>query len=259
MSTIEMTAGTLSEQDISGVDAAVKAAKARVDARKAAKTAEGAGAPAAPTDNGDHQARKKYTPQERIERAQQLEKEREARAAARKAESDKKKAAASANRGTPHMSKVERAATGLAPMDAETQAFFVQIKSDLGQAQIDTLLAHLAFLSRRAATAGSLDVKLEAGQRVRIVSGPAKLIGKVGTVEKAQRIHCYVSLEGASKPAYLFNYNVSPLPEENTAPAEPEPEQEEVIHDEGPEPEDAPALGEESSDETIETTEAAAA
>ncbi len=257
MSTIEATAGSLTDTDISGVDAAVKAAKARVDARKAAKAGENNTGMAAATDNGDHQARKKYTPQERIERAQQLEKEREDRAAARKAESDKKKAAATANRGTPHMSKVEKAAAGLAPMDAETQAYFDQIKGELGQAQIDTLLAHLAFLSRRSATEGSLDVKLEAGQQVRIVSGPAKLIGKVGIVEKAQRIHCYVSLEGASKPAYLFNYNVSPLPAENMTPAE--PEQEEVIHDEGPEPEDAPALGEQPSDESPEPAEDAAA
>ncbi len=245
MSTIEATAGSLTDSDISGVDAAVKAAKARVDARKAAKTAEGTTGTAAPADNGDHQARKKYTPEQRIARAKELEKEREDRAAARKAESDKKKAEAQAKRGTPHMSKVEKASLGLAPMDADTQVHFDEIKSDLCGAQIDSLLGHLAFYRRAESTKGSLDLKLAEGTRVRIVSGPPKLIGKEGVVAKWQRVHCYITIAGLNKPAYLFNANVEAIATETT-------ETEETVHDEGPEPVGAEEAGEQPSDEVTE-------
>ncbi len=232
MSDLNTANGGLTDQGINGVDDAVAAAKAKVAARKAAKAGTSADGAATSTTEGEKK-RKTYTPEERIQRAQQLEADRAKRAADRKAVSEAKKAEQAQTRGTPHMSKVEKAAAGLASMDEATQSLFDEIKGALGQTQIDTLLAHLAFHSRRSATEGSLEVKLEVGQRVRIISGPAKLIGKEGVVEKAQRIHCYIGI-GAAKPAYLFNYNVEVLPAEAPA-GEPE----------------APASGEQAAEEQV--------
>ena len=227
MSNLETTGGQ-TDQSIAATDAAVNAAKAKVAARKAA--AGGSGAEGAPPAEGEKAKRKIYTPEERLARAQQLEADRAKRKADRKAASDAKKAEAQTNRGTPHMSKVEKAGAGLAPMDAETQAIFDEARGSLNQAQLDILTAHLAFHSRKVSTQGSVGLKLAEGTPVRIIAGPAKLIGKTGTVAKWQKVHCYITVPGMNKPAYLFNAQV------------------EEIKAEASEPE-APASGEQASDE----------
>lgn len=220
------TTGGQTDESITAIDKAVQAQQARKAGKAGGTAAEGA----ASATEADKKKRTVLTPQERLDRAAQLEKDRADRAQKRRDDSQTKKDAAQATRGTPHMSKVEKAGKGLAPMDGDTQALFDEIKGGLGGAQIDVLIAHLAFHSRSEATKGSLTVKLEEGMNVRITSGPAKLIGKEGTVTKAQRIHCFVDF-GGTKPAYLFNYNVEVIP----APAASEPE--------------APASGEPAADE----------
>jgi len=207
------------DKSLSEIDAAVAAQAAR----KAAKAGKAEGTTTTATAEGEKKKRTVLTPQERIDRAKKLEDERAARKTARQAASAANKQAAEEKRGTPHMSKVEKAAKGLAPMDADTQALFDEVKGSLSGTQITILTAHLSFLSRSTATAGSLEVKLTEGQRVTILSGAPKYIGRTGKVKKAQRIHCFIeveALEGAPQPTkdlYLFNYDVKPIEAEAAA------------------------------------------
>jgi len=203
-----------SDKQSSNIDAALAAAKRR----KAAKAGEGGGAPEAAKA-----PRKVYTDEERIANTQKLNADRAKRKADRKKATDDKRAEAAKNRGTPHMSKVEKAAKGLAPMDGDTETFFNEIKGALGAAQIDILTAHLAFYSRASATKGSLEIKLAPGARVKIVSGSPKLIGKTGTVAKWQRVRCFILVDGIAKEQYLFNANVEALEEPAAAEAPSEP------------------------------------
>lgn len=52
---------------------------------------------------------------------------------------------------------------------------------------------------------------LEVGAQVRIVSGSAKHLNKVGTITEARRVRVFVAVEGSEKPIYLFASDVIPV------------------------------------------------
>lgn len=107
-----------------------------------------------------------------------------------------------------HMSKVDKAASRLPSLVGTAQEIFDDITSNLGRDQVAALAQHLVHFNRVKATERALDQKVATGDSVRIIGGDSRFVGRTGTVTKAQRIRCYVEVEGAKKPVYLFTSDV---------------------------------------------------
>lgn len=200
------------------IDAAIKAA----EARKAAKAAGGAtekvaAKPSKPAkgDKAEKPAKAlKADEAERAAKKAQIEKDREERKAKKELERAAKAAEKLAARKPAHMSKVEKAAEKL-PVLAETaQVLFGDATANLSRDQITALALHLQHFNRVKATERALNTKIEAGMTVRIVGGDPRYVGMVGTIEKAQRIRCYVEVDGLAKSVYCFTSDVELCEEE---------------------------------------------
>lgn len=143
-------------------------------------------------------------------------KERETERNARKAERDAARALKQAERAavlagrTPHMGKVEKAAAKLPSLGETAQHFMNDITANCSAADVAALAAHLQHFNRVSATSRALSQKLEVGMTVRIVSGDARYLGRVGVLDRVQRIRCFVTLEGVNKDVYLFTSDVEP-------------------------------------------------
>lgn len=151
-------------------------------------------------------------------------KERETERNARKAERDAARALKQAERAaviagrTPHMGKVEKAAAKLPSLGETAQHFMNDITANCSAADVAALAAHLQHFNRVSATSRALSQKLEVGMTVRIVSGDARYLGRVGVLDRVQRIRCFVTLEGVNKDVYLFTSDVEPCEVEETEP-----------------------------------------
>jgi hypothetical protein len=183
----------------SAIDKALAAAKAR----KAAK--EMLPPDSATMPDLDIPARKKATDEEKAakiaERAQkqaQLKADREARKAAK----------AQQPKGPAHMKKIDRAASKLPDLNDQIQLLFNEVTTNFSAGQITALALHLQHFNRVKATERALNQKVEAGVEVRIVGGDPKFIGMTGTVSKAQRIRCYVTIPGVKRDVYCFTSDV---------------------------------------------------
>lgn len=142
---------------------------------------------------------------------------REAKKAAQVAEREQKrierenrraeKAAERANRKV-HMAKVERAGSLLPTMSDRAQSLFQEITASLPRDQVSALAQHLNHFNRIHATTSAATTQLDVGTQVRITSSDSRYFGRVGTISKAQRIRCFVQLEGVEKPVYLYNSDV---------------------------------------------------
>lgn len=160
---------------------------------------------------------------ERTQRQEEKDKDREARRQERQAELDKQRAerkqardqkrearlAELAQRKPAHLSKVEKAAANLPPMNEETQAVF-DAASKLNRTDIEILASHLSFEARKNATLQATSANLKVGMQVTVISGQARFIGQTGTVTKVQRIRCFVQLDESGKEIYLFTSDVAP-------------------------------------------------
>ena len=228
--------------NLSKIDAAIAAAKARKAAREAAR----AEAPPAaqdlemsePVDNVDVSPSDDLTDTDKRQSTRAAKKamilaDREARKAAKAAQRQEKKETKVAQRSGPaHMSKVDKAAAKLPTLLDETKQLFSDITQQLHADQITALVLHLQHHNRVNATQRALTAKVEAGTAVRIVGGDPKFIGRTGVVFKAQRIRCYVTVPGVNRPVYLFTSDVTPIEVETLAPS-PEPEEVESTGTEG--------------------------
>jgi hypothetical protein len=140
---------------------------------------------------------------------------KDAERAARKLERDAaralKRSEREAAKPSAHMSKVERAASKLPALTEEAQVMFSDITSNLGRDQVAAIALHLGHFNRVQATQRALSQKVAAGDEVRILGGDPRYVGMTGTVSKAQRIRCYVTVEGVNKPIYLFTSDVDVL------------------------------------------------
>lgn len=199
---------------LSAIDKALAAAQARKAAKEGTDTAPKARpskpkGPKIKVEDVDKNAAKLAKDAVRQARKQQLAIEREARRAAKTAERGEAK--------TPHMKKIEKAAAALPVMSVTAQAFFGDITTNLSAEQVTSLALHLQHFNRVKATERALKQELEAGQQVRIVGGPTKHVGKIGTVDRAQRIRCFVNIPGVRKPVYLFTSDVEAIAEEMQA------------------------------------------
>lgn len=201
----------LTDQNVSEIDKAIAAAQARKAAKQnngeaSAKPAKEPKAAAAPKEP----KRPKISEEEKAARLEARNKERAERKAKREAERAAKLAARAANRQPAHMKKVQKAAEKLGTLGQAAQLLFNEATTNLTAAELVTLAQHIMHFNRVKATERALGQKIEAGMEVTIVGGDPRFIGKTGTVSKAQRIRCYVTLEGQSKPVYLFTSDVEP-------------------------------------------------
>jgi len=163
-----------------------------VAAAKARKAAKGSGTPAA---SAEERAAAKAT--------------RDEARAARKAERER----AAATRKPPHLKKVEKALAGLPNLSEDLS----QIYNSLVQVQThDQLLALAGHLQQHVRLQRTLRATTSAsrptpGARVKIIGGDHRHVGREGTVTAAQRIRCYVQVDGRDKPVYLFTSDVEVL------------------------------------------------
>ena len=220
--------------NLSKIDAAIAAAKARKAAREAALQEAGPapqdpvviepgdGSDASPSDDLTGADKR---PSTRAAKKAMILADREARKAAKAAQrQEKKEAKVSPRTGPAHMSKVDKAAAKLPSLIDETKQLFGDITQQLDAEQIAALVLHLQHHNRVNATQRALTAKVEAGTAVRIIGGDPKFIGRTGVVFKAQRIRCYVTVPGVNRPVYLFTSDVTPV-EVETLPAAQEPEE----------------------------------
>lgn len=200
----------LSDQNVSEIDKALAAAKAR----KAAKNSNGEGSSAAngTDETASTAAAKKprLTDEEKAAREAEREKERAERKAQREAERAERLAKRAADRQPAHMKKVLKAAEKLGTLGQAAELLFNEATHNLSASELAVLALHIQHFNRVKATERALNQKIEVGQTVSIVGGDPRFIGKTGTVTKAQRIRCYVQVEGMNKPVYLFTSDVAP-------------------------------------------------
>ena len=196
------------EDKTSAIDRALAAAMARKAARDAGVESTSPStmtlnekiAKAIPSNKSNAEAKA----QRQVERETTMV-TRKAERAARKAA----KAAEDADKRPVHMAKVARAASKLPQLNTDASDAFATLTTKLATDQIAALALHLQHHNRVAATQNALAVKMTTGTAVRIVGGDPRFIGKTGVVSKAQRIRCYVAIEGVAKPVYCFTSDVN--------------------------------------------------
>ena len=146
----------------------------------------------------------------RAEAREKLKAEREAR----KAAAEEKRVQTKREKSGPvHMKKVERAASQLPAISTEAKQMLDEIVSCFGLVDMTVLAAHLQHHVRVKQTAAAHGRKFTIGQRVRIVGGDARYIGREGTVDQARNIRCFVSVPGVNKPVYVFTSDIEALEE----------------------------------------------
>ncbi len=213
----------MSKDTVTAIDKAIAAAKAR----QAAKAGMKGSTPEAGKGKGSKAPKEpkapktpKVTDEEKAAKKATRDAERLAKKAVRDAARSEKKAAKELERASKkaHMSKVDKAAGKLPSLYAEAQEAFDNITCNFGAGQIAAIAAHLTHFNRAKATERALSQKLAEGDVVRIVSGDTRYIGQVGNVTKAQRIRCFVELEGVNKPVYLFTSDVEVIESASDAP-----------------------------------------
>lgn len=201
--------------NISAIDKAIQAAQARKAAKSgdtnattdASATPKAPKAPKAPKEPSAPK-RPRLTDEEKAARQAAKDAERATKKAEREAARAAKRAARETERKTPHMSKVEKAASKLPALNEAAQVALNDITANFSASQVSAIAAHLSHFNRVKATERALGQTIATGDTVRIVSGDSRFIGQTGEVFKAQRIRCYVTVPGAKKPVYLFTSDV---------------------------------------------------
>lgn len=199
----------LTDEGMTEIDRALAAARARKATKAAAGTTEEKAprAPKAPKAATEPK-RPRLTEEQKAQRQAAAEAARTARSAARAEARAAKLAERNASRQPAHMRKVQKAAERLGALGSAAQLLFNEATANLTGAELATFAAHIQHHNRVQATQRALGQKIEAGMQVGIVGGDPRFIGKSGTVTKAQRIRCYVQVEGVAKPIYLFTSDV---------------------------------------------------
>ena len=182
---------------LSAIDKALAAAKARKAMKEGTSTDTVEIATSVPRQKQTSE-QKAAKLAERAQRQAQLKADREARRAAK----------ASQPKGPAHMKKIDRAASKLPSLNGQAQLLFNEATTNFSAEQLTALALHLQHFNRVKATERALGQKIEAGQAVRIIGGDPRFVGMTGTVTKAQRIRCYVSVPGFKRDAYCFTSDV---------------------------------------------------
>lgn len=165
--------------------------------------------------------RARLSPEERAARDLQRQSEREAKRSARAEKKAAKQAERESGRSVPHMKKVNRAAEALPSLSRDGVEFFDSIKDTLEVDQVQALALHLLQHIRAEAVKRAASTAVQVGQTVRIVSSNnSKFVGKSGKVVQAQRIRCYVQVDGFDKPAYCYTSDVQVIEDVSAAESE---------------------------------------
>lgn len=143
------------------------------------------------------------------ERDDKREKEKTERIAKREAAKAAK--AAKPGREVPaHMAKVTAFRNTLPTPNADVE-MVLKAAEELSTGDLCILASWISVKARERATLNASSTKVSIGDKVRIISGNTKFIGKVGEVTRCQRIRLFVTVEGFSKEVYLFNSDVELL------------------------------------------------
>lgn len=191
------------DSKLSAIDKALAAAKARKamkDSQNAPQDAAEKNTTKVVTDNVVKAAKNAERDATRESARAQRTKEREARRAA--------KATDLANKKPAHMKKIASAAAKLPTLSQSAQILFSDITSNLPNDQVIAVALHLQHFNRTKATERALGQRVTAGQQVRITAGDPRYVGKTGTIARAQRIRCYVTIPGIKREVYLFTSDV---------------------------------------------------
>jgi len=191
------------DSKLSAIDKALAAAKARKamkDSQDAPQDAAEKNTTKVVTDNVVKAAKNAERDATRESARAQRTKEREARRAA--------KATDLANKKPAHMKKIASAAAKLPTLSQSAQILFSDITSNLPNDQVIAVALHLQHFNRTKATERALGQRVTAGQQVRITAGDPRYVGKTGTIARAQRIRCYVTIPGIKREVYLFTSDV---------------------------------------------------
>jgi len=208
---------------LTDIDKALAAAKARKEA-KAAAEANGEATPKASKPKKGEKAEKpekapakaKKTDEDRAAEKAERDAARDARKAVKDAEKASKLAEKLAAKKPAHMAKVLKAAEKLPKLNDVAEASLAELTANLSAAQLAALALHIQHFNRVKATERALSIKIEEGMSVNIIGGDPRYIGMSGTVTKAQRIRCYVEVEGAAKDVYCFTSDVEPVSAEES-------------------------------------------
>lgn len=180
---------------LSAIDKALAAAKAR----KASKESSSS------SDDGEVKVTKSAP-----DKAEKIAAREAKRAQMAKEREERRAAKAEQNKGPAHMKKIDRAASRLPVLSDSAQLLFNEATTNFSAEQITAISLHLQHFNRVKATERALSQKVEVGQTVRIIGGDPKFVGMTGTVSKAQRIRCYVTVPGTKRDVYCFTSDVEP-------------------------------------------------
>lgn len=191
--------------NISAIDRALAAAKARKAAKEEFSDAD---ADAAPMLRKAEKSMIKPDAAEKaavkaLKDAQKANKkaERDAERARRKME----KSTVQAVKKTSHMKKVERALSKLPSLNEATQLIFNEATCNISGQQLDALAQNILHHNRMMATVNAMKSNmLRIGDMVRITGGEPKFIGMVGTVAKSRQLRAKIQVEGVEKLVYIF-------------------------------------------------------
>ena len=153
------------------------------------------------------------------------------------------------SKGPAHLNKVEKASANLPVLSAAAQAAFDHIKdhpAGYTAGELSAIAAHLGYKARLMMTAGAVGAKPTKGALVEILpgdKGSEKYVGFRGRLTEVRSIRCFADIFGidgetvVKKGLYLFTSGVKVIEEpEATEEAASIPG---IVHDQGPEPEDA--------------------
>lgn len=116
-----------------------------------------------------------------------------------------------------HMAKVKSYRDTLPPPSEGVQEILDQAKA-LSAGDLCILANWISLEARERATVNASKVKVEVGDKVKIISGQAtKFIGKEGEVSRTNRIRIFVKVPGFNKEVYLFASDVEKLEGDTTA------------------------------------------
>lgn len=210
-----MADNKITDKGLTEIDKALQAAKQRQAIKQGMASADGTVPTSRPVIVAGP-AKQKLTEADKQAKIDARNVEREERKVAKDAERAAKKAATIATTKPAHMRKVEKAAEKLPALGQAALLLFSEASTNLPQSELAGLANHILHFNRVQATERALGQKLSVGQTVLITeSQDSRFLGKTGTIDKVQRIRCYVKVEGFNKPAYLFTSGVKVIePEE---------------------------------------------
>jgi hypothetical protein len=185
---------------LSAIDKALAQAKARKAAKDSSPPPAGDDVQTVTVQKSDTDKALKLA--EREARRAQIAKDREERKAAK---------AAAQPKGPAHMKKIASAANKLPTLTDTAQLLFNEATTNFSAEQLTALALHIQHFNRVKATERALNQRVVQGTQVRIIGGDPKFIGMTGSVTKAQRIRCYVTVPGVKREVYCFTSDIEVL------------------------------------------------